>query len=57
MAEIAALLVDEVLPERSLRQWVRSFPYPLGFIRRFAPYPSGQLKLLNALLLSIRQLA
>lgn len=29
MAESAALLVDEVIPERPIRQWVLSFPYPL----------------------------
>lgn len=28
MAESAALLVDEVLPEQPVRQWVLSFPYP-----------------------------
>jgi hypothetical protein len=31
MAESAALLVDEVLPERPVRQWVLSFPFPLRF--------------------------
>ena len=29
MAESAALLVDEVLPERPIRQWVLSFPFQL----------------------------
>jgi ribosomal protein S27E len=29
MAESAAHLVDEVLPEAPIRQWVLSFPYPL----------------------------
>ena len=38
MAESAALLVDEVLPEQPLRQWVLSFPYPLRFL--FASRPS-----------------
>ena len=28
MAESAAHLVDEVLPEAPIRQWVLSFPYP-----------------------------
>jgi hypothetical protein len=28
MAESAALLVDAVIPEQPLRQWVLSFPYP-----------------------------
>jgi ribosomal protein S27E len=55
MAESAALLVDEVLPEQPIRQWVLSFPFQLRFIRRFAPHPSGQLKLFNASLLSVRQ--
>jgi hypothetical protein len=32
MAESAALLVDEVLPEQPMRQWVLSFPYPLRFL-------------------------
>ena len=55
MAESAALLVDEVFPEQPVRQWVLSFPYPLRFIRRFTPHPSGQLKLFNASLLSACQ--
>jgi hypothetical protein len=32
MAETAALLVDEVLPERPLRQWVLSLPHALRFL-------------------------
>ena len=32
MAETAALLVDEVLPARPLRQWVLSLPYVLRFL-------------------------
>lgn len=32
MAETAALLTDEVLPERPLRQWVLSLPYALRFL-------------------------
>jgi len=32
MAESAALLVDEVLPEQPIRQWVLSFPFPLRFL-------------------------
>jgi len=55
MAESAALLVYEVFPEQSVRQWVLSVPYPMRFIRRFAPHPSGQLKLFNASLLSACQ--
>ena len=38
MAESAALLVDEVLPEQPVRQWVLSFPYPLRFL--FASQPA-----------------
>jgi len=32
MAETAALLTDEVLPERPLRQWVLSLPIALRFL-------------------------
>jgi ribosomal protein S27E len=32
MAETAALLVDQVLPERPLRQWVLSLPHALRFL-------------------------
>jgi ribosomal protein S27E len=32
MAETAALLVDEVLPERPMRQWVLSLPFALRFL-------------------------
>ncbi len=39
MAESAALLVDEVLPEQPVRQWVLSFPFPLRFL--FASRPEG----------------
>jgi ribosomal protein S27E len=38
MAESSAFLVDEVLPEQPLRQWVLSVPYPLRFL--FASRPS-----------------
>jgi hypothetical protein len=37
-AETAALLVDEVLPEAPMRQWVLSFPFPLRFL--FASRPA-----------------
>ena len=37
MVESAALLVDEVLPARPLRQWVLTVPFPLRFL--FAAYP------------------
>jgi hypothetical protein len=38
MAETAALLADEILPERPLRQWVLSLPMALRFLlaTRFA---------------------
>jgi len=32
MVEIAAHLVDHILPEQPIRQWVVSFPYPLRFL-------------------------
>ena len=32
MAESAALLVDEVLPEQPMRQWALSFPYTLRLL-------------------------
>jgi CheY-like chemotaxis protein len=32
MAESAALLVDEVLPNEPMRQWVLSVPFPLRFL-------------------------
>jgi hypothetical protein len=32
MAESAALLVDEVLPEQPMRQWVLSFPFQLRIL-------------------------
>ena len=32
MAETAALLADEVLPGRPLRQWVLSLPHALRFL-------------------------
>ena len=31
MVETAALLVDDVLPHKPIRQWVLSLPYPLRF--------------------------
>jgi len=37
MADSAALLVDEILPEQPVRQWVLSFPFQLRFL--FASYP------------------
>ncbi|MGA7799578.1 MAG: IS91 family transposase [Gammaproteobacteria bacterium] len=43
MAESAALLVDEVLPEQPMRQWVLSFPYPLRFVFASRPEIMGQV--------------
>ena len=37
MVESAAHLVDHVLPEQPIRQWVLTFPYPLRFL--FAARP------------------
>ena len=37
MVESAAHLVDRVLPEQPIRQWVLTFPYPLRFL--FAAQP------------------
>jgi ribosomal protein S27E len=39
MADTAALLVDEVLPEVPIRQWVLSVPFPLRFL--FAREPAA----------------
>jgi len=41
MAESAALLADEVLPEQPMRQWVLSFPFPLRFL--FPPLSGSSL--------------
>jgi len=40
MAETAALLVDEVLPARPLRQWVLSLPHALRFLLATNSAPS-----------------
>ena len=40
MAETAALLADEVLPKRPLRQWVLSLPHALRFLLATNPTPS-----------------
>ena len=45
MAESAALLVDAVVPEQPVRQWVLSFPYPLRFL--FASRPAIMSKVLG----------
>jgi hypothetical protein len=36
MAETAALLVEEVLPRRPMRQWVLSLPFALRFLLQLA---------------------
>jgi hypothetical protein len=43
MAESAALLVDEVLPEQPMRQWVLSFPYQLRFLFASRPAIMGRV--------------
>jgi hypothetical protein len=41
--ETAALLVDEVLPEQPLRQWVLSVPYALSFLFASQPLVMGRV--------------
>ena len=41
MTESAALLVDEILPQAPMRQWVLSVPYPLEKHIRFAGRHGG----------------
>jgi hypothetical protein len=43
MAEIAALLVDEVLPEQPVRQWVLSFPFQLRLLFASRPELMGRV--------------
>lgn len=43
MAESATLLVDEVLPEQPMRQWVLSFPFPLRFLFASRPGTMGRV--------------
>ena len=43
MAESAALLVDEVLPHRPMRQWVHSVPHPLRFLFPSQPKVMGKV--------------
>ena len=45
MADTAAHLVEHVLPEQPIRQWVLSFPYPLRFL--FATRPSVLTQILG----------
>ena len=43
MAETAALLVDESLPQQPLRQWVLSVPFPLRFLFASRPEVMGRV--------------
>ena len=43
MAESAALLVDEVIPEQPIRQWVLSFPFQLRFLLASRPQLMGRV--------------
>lgn len=43
MSESAALLVDEVLPEQPMRQWVLSFPFQLRFLFASQPEIMGRV--------------
>lgn len=43
MVESAAHLVDHVLPEQSIRQWVLTFPYPLRFLFAAQPHVLSQV--------------
>jgi hypothetical protein len=51
MVESAALLVDEVLPQQPMRQWVLSVPFPLRFL--FASQPKIMGKVLGIIYRSI----
>ena len=43
MVESAAHLVDHVLPEQPIRQWVLTFPYPLRFLFAARPQVLSQV--------------
>lgn len=43
MVETAALLVDDILPRKPIRQWVLSFPYPLRFLLASEPEVMGKV--------------
>jgi hypothetical protein len=45
MADSAALLVDEILPQQPMRQWVLSLPFPLRFL--FASNPKVMSRVLG----------
>ena len=51
MVETAALLVDDVLPHKPIRQWVLSFPFPLRFL--LANNPSVMTSVLNIVIRAI----
>jgi hypothetical protein len=42
MVESAALLVDEVLPEAPMRQWLLSVPFPLRYLFARDPIAMGE---------------
>ena len=44
MAESAVLLVDEVLPEQPMRQWVLSFPFQLRLLFASRPEIMGRVQ-------------
>ena len=54
MAEIAAHLVEHVLPEQPIRQWVLSFPYPLRFL--FATRPAVLTQVLGIVYRAVQAL-
>jgi hypothetical protein len=43
MTESAALLVDDILPEAPVRQWVLSFPYAFRLLFATRPKVMGQV--------------
>ena len=43
MADSAALLIDDVLPHQSIRQWVLSFPFQLRFLLANNPQAIGKV--------------
>ncbi len=43
MADSAALLVDEIMPEQPIRQWVLSFPFQLRFLFASSPEIMGKV--------------
>ena len=46
MVESASLLVDDILPEAPIRQWVVSFPYALRFLFATCPAVMGKVLIL-----------